>query len=159
MYLVLLTLALVGALIHIRFTKHRAKPFALEIVLLYLLVVAVGLGSLISGLMHVFNGPATAAMIGWPAGSPFQYEVGVADIALGLVAVLCSFIRGTFWLAAIMANSVYLLGCMIGHIQSFVQSGNEAAYNIGPSIPKLAQESVFGRVQSAENRLKKRGQY
>ena len=26
-------------------------------------------------------------------------------------------------------------------------------------IPKLAQESVFGRVQSAANRLKKRGQY
>ncbi|HEV7737251.1 MAG TPA: hypothetical protein VGO47_07780 [Chlamydiales bacterium] len=26
-------------------------------------------------------------------------------------------------------------------------------------IPKLAQESVFGRVQSAGNRLKKRGQY
>ena len=73
-------------------------------------------------------------MIGWEPGSPFQYEVGVADMALGLVCVLCLFFRGSFWLAAILGNSFFLLGCMVGHLRSLAESGNLAAYNIGPNI-------------------------
>lgn len=64
---------------------------------MYLLIIAVGAGALITGFMHVVHGPATAKMIGWPPGSPFQYEVGVADMAFGLIGVLCLFIRGNFW--------------------------------------------------------------
>ena len=130
----MLTITLLAILIHIALMKQRSLKKVIEVILLYLLVIAVGFGALIAGLMHVFNGPATAQMIGWAAGSPFQYEVGVADIAFGSVAVLCVFFRGNYWLAAIIANSVFLTGCMIGHVISMAAGGNFAAYNIGPNI-------------------------
>jgi len=114
--------------------KPRTLHNVLEIIILYLLVIVFGLGSLLAGLMHVFNGPATAQMIGWPAGSPFQYEVGVADISFGLVCILALFFRGSYWLAAILANSFFLLGAMIGHVHDYLAAGNAAAYNIGPNI-------------------------
>jgi len=130
----MLSLVLFAMVVHVFLMKQRSAKKIIEVILLYLLVFSVGFGALISGFMHVFNGPATAKMIGWPAGSPFQYEVGVADIALGLVAFLCLFFRGSFWLAAIIANGVFLFGCMLGHVRSLMASGNLAAYNIGPNI-------------------------
>lgn len=134
MSMFLLSVALLAVVFHILLMKQRNAKKVIEVILLYLLVIAVGLGGLVAGAFHVFNGPATAIMIGWEPGSPFQYEVGVADMALGLVAVLCLFVRGSFWLAAIIANSFFLLGCMVGHVRSLAESGNLAAYNIGPNI-------------------------
>lgn len=134
MPILMLTAALIAIILHTAFMKQRSAKKVVGIVLMYLLAIAVGSGALIAGFMHIFNGPATAQMIGWPAGSPFQYEVGVADIAFGVVAFLCIFFRGNFWLAAIIANSVFLFGCMIGHIRSLMLSGNMAAYNIGANI-------------------------
>jgi hypothetical protein len=130
----MLTVTFIAIIIHVLLMKNRSAKKIVKVILLYLLVIAVGLGALIAGAFHVFNGPATARMIGWEPGSPFQYEVGVADMALGLIAVLCVFFRGSFWLAAIIANSFFLLGCMAGHIRSMAESGNLAAYNIGPNI-------------------------
>lgn len=130
----MLGVTLLAIVLHVILMKQRSAKKIVEVTLMYLIVLAVGLGALIAGLMHVFRGPATAAMIGWPAGSPFQYEVGVADIAFGLTAILCLFWRGPFWLAAIIANSAFLLGAMAGHVKDMIVSGNYAAYNIGPNI-------------------------
>ena len=134
MMLFMLGVTFAAIIIHIVLMKKRSTKKILEVILLYLLVITFGLGSLTAGAFHVFNGPATAKMIGWAPGSPFQYEVGVADMAFGLVCVLCLFVRGNFWLAAIIANSFFLFGCMIGHVRSLTESGNLAAYNIGPNI-------------------------
>ncbi|MFC1568548.1 DUF6790 family protein [Candidatus Margulisiibacteriota bacterium] len=130
----MLSVTLLAIIIHVLLMKQRSAKKIVEVTLLYLLVIGVGAGALVSGVMHVFNGPATAKMIGWAPGSPFQYEVGVADMAFGLICVLCLFFRGSFWLAAIIANSFFLIGCMIGHVRSLAESGNLAAYNIGPNI-------------------------
>lgn len=130
----MLTLSLVAFVLHLLLMKQRSAKKVLEIAILYLLVIGLGAASLVAGFMHVFLGPQTAKMIGWPPGSPFQYEVGVADISFGLVCVLCLFFRGTFWLAAIIAESVFLLGAMVGHVRSLMAAGNLAAYNIGPNI-------------------------
>ena len=134
MPLFLLSVAFAAIVIHLLFMRQRNVKKVIEVILLYLLVIAVGMGALVAGAFHVFNGPATAKMIGWEPGSPFQYEVGIADMAFGLVCFLCLFIRGSFWLAAIIANSFFLLGCMVGHVRSLAESGNLAAYNIGPNI-------------------------
>ena len=134
MMLFLFGLTFAVIIVHLLLMKQRSAKKIVEIILMSLLVIAVGLGAVIAGAFHVFNGPATARMIGWEPGSPFQYEVGVADMALGLIAMLCIFVRGRFWLAAILANSFFLLGCMAGHVRSLAESGNLAAYNIGPNI-------------------------
>ena len=134
MLLVTLGITLVVIVIHLALLKKRSARNVIELILLYVLVITIGVGSFFAGLMHVFNGPETAQRIGWPAGSPFQTELGLADMAFGLVAILCLFIRGNFWLAAIIVNSFFLIGCMVVHIYSAVGSGNEAAWNIGPNI-------------------------
>jgi hypothetical protein len=135
MFMIFLGLTLIAIVVHLGLMKKpRTLRNVLEIIILYLLVIVFGLGTLLAGLMHVFNGPATAQLIGWPAGSPFQYEVGVADISFGLVCVLALFFRGSYWLAAILANSFFLFGAFIGHVHDLAVSGNAAAYNIGPNI-------------------------
>lgn len=123
----MLTLTLVAILIYITLQKQRTPKKIVEIIFMYLLVIAVGARALVAGFMHIFNGPVTAKMIGWPPGSPFQYEVGVADMAFGLICMLCLFVRGSFWLATILTNGFFLFGCMIGHIRSIIEAGNFAA--------------------------------
>ncbi len=61
----------------------------LTIALLWGLVVALGLGELVTAGSHLFFGPATAAEIGFPAGSPFQNEVGVANLSYGVLGIAC----------------------------------------------------------------------
>jgi hypothetical protein len=134
MLVILFSLVLLAIVIHLILMKQRTAAKVLEIIILYLLVIVFGFGTLLAGLGHVFNGPATAQMIGWPAGSPFQFEVGVADISFGLVCILAVWFRGSYWLAAILANSFFLFGAMIGHVHDALVSGNNAAYNIGPNI-------------------------
>ncbi|MDD4179010.1 MAG: hypothetical protein PHH14_03060 [Candidatus Margulisbacteria bacterium] len=134
MNLFLFGLTCLAFIVHLLLMKQRTAKKIVEIIVLYLLAITVGFGAIIAGLFHIFNGPATAALIGWPAGSPFQYEVGVADLAFGMVALLGLFFRGNYWLAAILANGIFLIGCMIGHVRSLAESGNTAAYNIGPNI-------------------------
>ncbi|MBU0686499.1 MAG: hypothetical protein KKB81_01415 [Candidatus Margulisbacteria bacterium] len=134
MFFFFFIISVIAIVIHVFLMKERSAKKIVGVILMYLLAINVGLSSIVSGVFHVFDGPATAARIGWAPGSPFQYEVGVADMAMGLVAFLCLFIRGTFWLAAIIAESFFLLACMIGHVHSLYISGNLAAYNIGPNI-------------------------
>lgn len=131
---IMLAVSLIAIMVHLFLTKDRNAKKVVEVTLLYLLVICFGIGTMMSGAFHVFDGPETAKMIGWPPGSPFQYELGVADMALGLTCFLCLFIRGSFWLAAIIAQSVFLFGCMIGHVRDMLLSGNTAAYNIGAPI-------------------------
>lgn len=134
MLLIISGITLVAIVIHLALMKKRSARNVIEIIILYLLVITIGVGTFFAGLMHVFNGPETAQRIGWPAGSPFQTELGIADMAFGLVGILCLFIRGNFWLAAIIVNSFFLIACMVVHIYSAVGSGNQAAWNIGPNI-------------------------
>ena len=106
----------------------------IEVILACLLGINFGIGSMMAGAFHMFYGPETAKMIGWAPGSPFQYEVGMADVALGLISFLCFFIRGNFWLAAIISQCTFLFGCMVGHVISLCAKGNAAEYNIGFGI-------------------------
>jgi len=135
MLMISLIVTLCAIVIHlVLMKKPRSLNNVLEVVLLYLLFILFGLGTFLAGLMHIFNGPATAAMIGWAPGSPFQFEVGAADVAFGLLGILCLFVRGNFWPATIVANSLFLLIAFAGHVHDYLSAGNAAAYNIGPMI-------------------------
>jgi len=57
-----------------------------------------------------------AASIGWPPGNPFQQEVGFANLAVGALGLLAFRFRDSFWLATIIAGSIFLVSAGIGHI-------------------------------------------
>jgi hypothetical protein len=124
-------LSVVLPLIHIRFDPRRGTPGrAVHLLLLYALVLDVGvIGFFLGFVPHVFFADATAQLIGWPAGSPFQFEVGIHDGAWGILGFLCIWIGGTFWLATGLGWSLFMLGATYGHIREVVTAGNYAPYN------------------------------
>jgi uncharacterized protein DUF6790 len=78
---------------------------------------------------HVFFPDQAAERIGWPLGSPFQFEVGVRDGAWGVLGFLCIWIGGLFWLATGLGWSLFTLGATYGHIIQTMREGNYAPYN------------------------------
>jgi len=89
-----------------------------------LLVIGLGCQMVFFGFGHLFYGDKIAEFIGWEKGSPFQYEVGFAGVAMGVLGILCSWYTGLFWLATIIVSSLYLWGCVSGHIRDMVKNKN-----------------------------------
>jgi uncharacterized membrane protein len=125
-------LALAAASIHLAVSprSRSSKAAIAQTYLLYLLFLYVGLMGVLTAYAHVFRPLETSASIGWST-SPYEYEVGMADLTVGVLGVLCLWLRGNFWLATAIANAVWLLGDAIGHIRQIVLNGNHAANNSG----------------------------
>jgi hypothetical protein len=130
--LVFAVIALVAASIHLAFSlRRRSSAVAVaRTYLLYLLVIYVGLMGLLTAYAHVFRPLQTSASIGWST-SPYEYEVGMADLTVGVLGILCLWLRGNFWLATAIANAVWLLGDAVGHIRQMLLYNNHAANNAG----------------------------
>ncbi|MBM3544941.1 MAG: hypothetical protein FJX44_10655 [Alphaproteobacteria bacterium] len=110
--------------------KPRTRLRVLHILLLYALVLGVGVIGLPLGFIpHVFFPDEAARLIGWPPGSPFQFEVGMHDGAWGILGFLCIWIGGTFWLATGLGWSFFMLGACYGHIREMIVHENYAPYN------------------------------
>lgn len=125
-------IAAIIAIIHIR-VKHHSGTSALEIILIWQIAVGLGLGYLYAGMGHLFVADKVAESIGWPAGSPFQREVGMWDAAMGIVAVLCLKFRDTgFWTATVLGIGMFSVAAGLGHVYEVVVNGNYAANNAGP---------------------------
>jgi hypothetical protein len=124
-------LSVVLPLLHLRLSKLPAtRERAIHLLLLYALVLDVGVVGLIFGFIpHIFFADQTAREIGWPTGSPFQFEVGVHDGAWGVLGFLCIWIGGLFWLATGLGWSLFMLGATYGHIVQTVRAGDYAPYN------------------------------
>jgi hypothetical protein len=98
--------------------------------LAWTLLLPIGVTGLWAGITHVFF-PATAAgHLGW-APSPFQFEVGMADLAIGVTACISFWQSLAFKAATVCAASVFLLGDAIGHVRQMIVAGNFAPGNAG----------------------------
>jgi hypothetical protein len=107
--------------------------FVVERLLRYILIFPLGVQSLWAFACHVFIPEQTAAAIGWKT-SPFQYEVGVANLGIGIASLYAAFAgSGARAAVAIMATS-FLGGAGIGHIRDIASSGNLAPGNVGPIL-------------------------
>lgn len=60
----------------------------------------------------------------------FQFEIGIANLAVGIAGVLCVWFGAGFKLATVLINSIFLFGAAYGH---FVQlaKGDTSPYNTG----------------------------
>jgi hypothetical protein len=125
-------LALILASIHVAVSsKRRSSPKSIaETYLIYFFFLYVGVMGLLTAYAHVLRPIQTSASIGWVT-SPYEYEVGMADLTVGVLGVLCLWIRGNFWLATAIANAVWLLGDAIGHIRQLTINNNHAPNNSG----------------------------
>lgn len=106
----------------------RGRPFAARL-LDWLLLLPIGVGYAWAGFFHVFFPEIAARSIGW-AVSPFQFEIGVADLAIGVTAI-ASFWRSLPFKAAVVIYIVlFNIGVTIGHLRE-AMAGNFAANNFG----------------------------
>ncbi|QFR33088.1 DUF6790 family protein [Ancylobacter sp. TS-1] len=100
----------------------------------YILLIPVGLVGLWAFLGHVFFAAQSAAAIGW-APSPFQFEVGMANLGIGLAGVIGAFVSSPGFRAAVGVVSLgFLGGAGVGHLVQIAETGNHAAGNAGPIL-------------------------
>ncbi len=110
--------------------KQLTKPEKTAILLLSLIVMCIGMQGIFAFSGHAFKPDFIAQQIGWPTGSPFQFEVAIANLSFGILGILCIWLRGKFWLATVTGSTVFLWGAAYGH---FVQmaKGDHSPYNTG----------------------------
>lgn len=122
--------AIIASLIHISRTKKRTSAKLAEIFLMYLIFFNIGVQGVFAFMGHAFMAGQIAREIGWPIGSPFQFEVAVANLGMGVAGLLGIFWKKTYWLAVLIMSSVFIFGAAYGH---FVQmaKGDMSPYNSG----------------------------
>lgn len=126
--------AIVFTICHLAYKKTWHSPEFEETFLSYILFLNMGIMGLLAAYAHVFMGSETAKSIGWEAGSPFQFEIGMANLAFGVLGILSYWFRGSFWDASIIGWCVLFFGCFVGHVINYYTENNTAPYNIGPYI-------------------------
>ena len=141
----------------VRLWRSRSDGLAasrvVKVSLFYLLTLQWGFGGAITAIPHIVFPDPVAGSIGWEPGSPFQLELGFASLGISLLGVLCIWIRGWFWLAPVVANSVFLLGAAYVHIMDIIERQNFAAGNAGAilfydiAIPAIACSLFIAHVR------------
>ena len=126
--------ALVGAGVAVFFAP---RPLTLWLIadklLRYLFIFPLGVQGLWAFLGHVFLPEASAAAIGW-APSPFQFEVGVANLGIALASFYAAFGNYGARAAAAVAASCFLAGAGVGHLIDIAQGDNLTPGNAGPIL-------------------------
>jgi len=132
-FLFFAAISLIGAAIHLhRDRRPRSAARTFEIFFVWWMAVAVGVAGIFGAMFHFFDGPTTAREIGFTNGDGgFQTEVGFADLAIGVLGVLCIWIRDRFLLAAVVAVSICYLGDAYGHLHQAAIHDNHARDNTG----------------------------
>lgn len=111
--------------------KPRTKTRVLSVFLLNYLIFIIGATGIMGFYGHTFMANEIAESIGWPTGSPFQFEVAAANLAVGVAGIMCIWCRGNFWLATIVINGIFLFVDGIGHINQIVTAHDYAPNNAG----------------------------
>ena len=114
-----------------------------EAMLIPLFVIGVA-GSGIGGfLAHVFISDEIADSIGWDAGSPFQLEVGFANLAIGLLGAIAAERRDGFREATVIAATVFAVGATFVHVRDLFDTGNLAPGNTVQNVPNLLRPALL----------------
>lgn len=134
----------VGALLHTFLDRTPARRTKRRVVELWLLwfVVGGGVWAIFGGVSHL--GPTSdeiARSIGYRQ-SMFQWEVGWADIAVGVLGVICVWKRDSWMTAAVVALAILYWGDAIGHIMEWVAHDNTAPSNVGAIPSDILQPLV-----------------
>jgi len=135
--------------------SSRPRERRLEIFLLYLFGVGVA-GSGIGGFFgHVFISDPVAESIGWPTGNPFQLEVGVANLAVGILGIVAMGRRDGFREATVIAATVFGVGATLVHAMDVIESSNLAPGNTTQNISNLLRPALLIAFLAASRRAER----
>jgi len=120
-----------------------ARTPIVETLLVNFLVINVGISGLYAFMGHAFSSKKVAEYIGWPSGSPFQFEVAVTNLSFGILGVLCIWFRDNFWIATVTGFSVFALGAAYVHIRDIMKNKNHSPGNAGPPLYSDILKPIF----------------
>jgi 4-amino-4-deoxy-L-arabinose transferase-like glycosyltransferase len=136
-------------------SSSRPRERRLEIFLLYLFGIGVA-GSGIGGFFgHFFLSDSVAESIGWPTGNPFQLEVGVANLALGILGIVAMGRRDGFREATVITATVLGVGATIVHVMDVIETGNLAPGNTIQNISNLLRPALLIAFLAASRRAER----
>jgi hypothetical protein len=108
---------------------RSGAPLA-ERLLGWILLLPLGVSGIWAAVFHLFFPEVAAADIGWDP-SPFQFEVGMADLAMGVTACISFWRSLDFKAGVVIINAIFLLGDAIGHVRQMIAEGDFAPGNAG----------------------------
>ena len=108
--------------------SHAKKA---EILLNWAFICIVGIGGIWAFIGHTLFAEQVAESIGWPAGNPFQQEVALTNLIIGILGILSVRIEGTFRIATLIAYTIFMMGAGIIHIWQITTVHNLAVNNAG----------------------------
>jgi hypothetical protein len=115
-FAVLAVMGLILGLLHVAIRRQWTTRRIADVLLPYFFAFPIGLGGVVGFIGHTMRAGPVAASIGWAAGNPFQYEVAVANLAFGILGILCLWNRGGFWTATAIGWSIFMLGAAGVHL-------------------------------------------
>ena len=156
-FLAFYVIGLSTATVHLALsTRPRTPERVAEVYLLHVLTICYGASGVFAFVGHKFRADEVARSIGWPAGNPFQEEIAYADLAFGVMGLLCPWKRGGFWTATGIGKAVFLLGAAHIHIRELRERGNFAPNNAGIILPDLLTPITALSLLVARDRLRRR---
>ena len=132
------------AALHVRLDKSaKARLWRVEVYLIYLFMLGVGASGLSGFFGHVFTPDAVAESIDWPKGSPFQQEMGFANLALGVLGLIAAARRDGFREATVIAVTIVGVGATVVHVIDTLQEGNLAPGNTIQNVANLLKPALL----------------
>ena len=103
---------------------RRAEAF-----LIPLFLVGVGGGGVSAFIANVLISDPAARSIGWGPGSPFQLQVGFANLAIGLLGAVAAERRDGFRDATVVAATIFSIGAAVVHLMEAATRGTLTPIN------------------------------
>jgi hypothetical protein len=137
-------LPLIAASIAIRLDPQiNTRSRGMETYLVYLFGLGVAGGGIGGFFGHMFLSDFIADSVGWPAGSPFQLEMGFANLAIGLLGFVAIARRDGFREATVMAATILSVGASIVHFIDIFETGNLSPGNTIQNISNLLKPALL----------------
>lgn len=133
---------LLAALTVVLDENARTRERRIEVFLVFMF--ALGAASGISNWAgHVFASDQVAEAIGWAAGSPFQLEMGFANLSYGILAIVAMSRRDGFREATVIGAAVLSVGATVVHLWDIIATGNLAPGNTVQNLINIARPALL----------------
>jgi hypothetical protein len=81
-----------------------------------------------AGIAHLAFGKKISRTIGFK-NNEYEFEVGAADLAMGVGGLLAASFGPQYWFAIILVSAIFRIVCGVGHIRSMITERNFAVNN------------------------------
>ena len=117
--------------------KSRTPARRIELLMMYLLAISVGANGISGAFGHLFLSDIVAEGVGWATGSPFQLEMGFANLLVGVLGLMAVGRRDGFRTATILATTILGVGATVVHLLDIAATGNLAPGNTIQNLGNL----------------------